>query len=72
MNLTTHVYYVPPVNLMSRGCLNEAGPHIRQLGGRNALVVTDAFLLAMKDACAPGNPFQPTKEEVVKMFEHIL
>lgn len=45
MNLTTHVYYVPPVNLMGRGCLNEAGPHIRQLGGRKALVVTDEFLL---------------------------
>lgn len=42
--MTTHVYYVPPVNLMGRGCLKEAGPHIRQLGGSKALVVTDGFL----------------------------
>ncbi|OWR33110.1 lactaldehyde reductase [Saccharibacillus sp. O23] len=42
--MTTHVYYVPPVNLMGRGCLTEAGPHIRQLGGSKALVVTDGFL----------------------------
>ncbi|WP_373446956.1 iron-containing alcohol dehydrogenase [Saccharibacillus sp. O23] len=27
---------------------------------------------AMKDACAPGNPFQPTKEEVIRLFERIL
>ncbi|MDL4843044.1 iron-containing alcohol dehydrogenase [Aquibacillus rhizosphaerae] len=27
---------------------------------------------AMKDACAPGNPFQPTKEEVIAMFKEIL
>lgn len=42
--MTTHVYYVPPVNLMGRGCLTEAGLHIRQLGGSKALVVTDGFL----------------------------
>lgn len=27
---------------------------------------------AMKDACAPGNPFQPTKDEVISMFKEIL
>ncbi|WP_186576755.1 iron-containing alcohol dehydrogenase [Aquibacillus kalidii] len=27
---------------------------------------------AMKDACAPGNPFQPTKAEVISMFNEIL
>jgi alcohol dehydrogenase class IV len=27
---------------------------------------------AMKDACAPGNPFQPTKEEVIALFQKIL
>ncbi|MBU5595130.1 iron-containing alcohol dehydrogenase [Amphibacillus sp. MSJ-3] len=27
---------------------------------------------AMKDACAPGNPFIPTKEEVIAMFKEIL
>ncbi|MFD3261643.1 iron-containing alcohol dehydrogenase [Paenibacillus lentus] len=35
----------------------------------------DLDLLAensMKDACAPGNPFIPTKEEVISMFKKIL
>ncbi|WP_026566551.1 iron-containing alcohol dehydrogenase [Bacillus sp. UNC41MFS5] len=27
---------------------------------------------SLKDACAPGNPFQPTKEEVISMFKEIL
>lgn len=27
---------------------------------------------AMKDACAPGNPYQPNKQEVVRMFQEIL
>lgn len=27
---------------------------------------------ALKDACAPGNPFMPTKEQTIKMFEEIL
>ncbi|WP_067840100.1 iron-containing alcohol dehydrogenase [Amphibacillus sediminis] len=27
---------------------------------------------SMKDACAPGNPFTPTKEEVINMFKEIL
>ncbi|MGG1653225.1 iron-containing alcohol dehydrogenase [Paenibacillus sp. NRS-1780] len=27
---------------------------------------------AMKDACAPSNPFQPTKEEVIALFQKIL
>jgi alcohol dehydrogenase len=26
---------------------------------------------ALADACAPGNPFQPTKEEVIQMFKEI-
>lgn len=27
---------------------------------------------SLLDACAPGNPFMPTKEETIKMFEQIL
>ncbi len=27
---------------------------------------------ALNDACAPGNPFQPTKEEVIEMFKELL
>jgi alcohol dehydrogenase len=27
---------------------------------------------SLKDACAPGNPFQPTKDEVIDMFKEII
>lgn len=27
---------------------------------------------ALKDACAPGNPYEPTKEEVLEMYKEIL
>ncbi|MFN7252296.1 MAG: iron-containing alcohol dehydrogenase [Anaerobacillus sp.] len=27
---------------------------------------------ALKDVCAPGNPFQPTKDEVIAMFKEII
>lgn len=27
---------------------------------------------SLADACAPGNPFPPTKEEVITMFEELL
>ncbi|MEW9049984.1 MAG: iron-containing alcohol dehydrogenase [Neobacillus sp.] len=27
---------------------------------------------SLKDACAPGNPFMPTKEEVIAMFKEII
>jgi len=27
---------------------------------------------SLKDACAPGNPFMPTKEETIEMFKEIL
>jgi alcohol dehydrogenase class IV len=44
---------------------------LSQLGVSNP----DLDLLAensMKDACAPGNPFIPTKEEVIAMFKKIV
>ncbi|WP_239255641.1 iron-containing alcohol dehydrogenase [Listeria ilorinensis] len=42
--MTTHVFYVPSVNLMGRGCINDIGPHIEELGFKKALLVTDKFL----------------------------
>lgn len=44
--MATHAYYVPPVNLMGRGCLQEAGQMIEQMGIRKALVVSDRQLIA--------------------------
>lgn len=43
--MATHAYYVPPVNLMGRGCLQDAAPLIEQMGIRKALVVTDQTLV---------------------------
>ncbi|WP_458126572.1 iron-containing alcohol dehydrogenase [Paenibacillus sp. Z3-2] len=43
--MATHAYYVPPVNLMGRGCLQEAGQMIEQMGIRKALVVSDRPLI---------------------------
>jgi alcohol dehydrogenase class IV len=43
--MSTHIYYVPPVNIMGKGCLKEIGPHIQELGFKKALIVTDKFLV---------------------------
>jgi alcohol dehydrogenase len=43
--MSTHVYYVPSINIMGRGCLKEIGPYIQELNLKKALVVTDKFLL---------------------------
>ncbi|MGL5311608.1 MAG: iron-containing alcohol dehydrogenase [Peptostreptococcaceae bacterium] len=38
-------YYVPAINIMGAGCLQELGPAISDLGFKKALVVTDKFLV---------------------------
>ncbi|MBD7969424.1 iron-containing alcohol dehydrogenase [Paenibacillus gallinarum] len=43
--MSTHVYYVPSINIMGRGCLTEIGPYIQDLKLKKALVVTDKFLV---------------------------
>jgi len=43
--MSTHVFYVPPVNLMGKGCLKDIGPYIQELNLKKALVVTDKFLV---------------------------
>ncbi|WP_337032076.1 iron-containing alcohol dehydrogenase [Paenibacillus illinoisensis] len=44
--MATHAYYVPPVNLMGRGCLQEAGKMIQDMDIRRALVVSDRQLIS--------------------------
>lgn len=44
--MATHAYYVPPVNLMGRGCLQEAGKMIQNMGIHKALVVSDRRLIS--------------------------
>lgn len=38
------VFYVPAVNLMGKGCVNDTGEYIQEFGYKKALVVTDKFL----------------------------
>lgn len=42
--MTEHVFYVPATNIMGRGCINNIGEHIKNLGFKKALLVTDKFL----------------------------
>ncbi|MHA7584120.1 iron-containing alcohol dehydrogenase [Paenibacillus vandeheii] len=44
--MATHAYYVPPVNLMGRGCLQEAGKLIQNMGIHKALVISDRRLIS--------------------------
>lgn len=37
-------FYVPSVNLIGRGCVNEIGSYIKDLGFKKALLVTDKFI----------------------------
>ncbi|HBE9436599.1 alcohol dehydrogenase [Clostridioides difficile] len=40
------IYYVPPINLLGKGCLNEAKDSIKSLGTKKAFVVSDKFLVS--------------------------
>ncbi|RKQ52967.1 alcohol dehydrogenase [Vogesella indigofera] len=42
--MTTTTFFIPPVNLIGDGCLNDALQAIRGYGFRHALIVTDAGL----------------------------
>ncbi|HFR3775656.1 TPA: iron-containing alcohol dehydrogenase [Streptococcus suis] len=37
-------FYVPAVNLIGRGCVNEIGGYVKNLGYKKALLVTDEFI----------------------------
>ena len=38
------VFYVPSVNLIGKGVINEFGGHVKELGFRKALIVTDHYI----------------------------
>lgn len=40
------IYYVPSINLMGAGCLNDLGVTVNDLGFKKAFVVTDNFLMS--------------------------
>lgn len=43
--MSTRVYYVPSINIMGKGCLQDIGPYIQELNLKKALVVTDKYLV---------------------------
>ncbi len=42
--MAVSTYFIPSVNLMGAGCVNEVGERLKGLGGTKALIVTDAKL----------------------------
>lgn len=38
------VFYVPSVNLIGKGVINEFGGHVKELGFKKALIVTDHYI----------------------------
>ena len=39
------IYYIPPINLLGRGCLAELKQPLSTMGCKKALVVSDKFLM---------------------------
>ena len=37
-------FYVPAINLIGKGVINEVGPYVKELGYKKALLVTDTFI----------------------------
>lgn len=42
--MATFKFYIPAINLMGAGCLQEAAADIKGYGHRKALIVTDKIL----------------------------
>lgn len=38
------IYYIPPINIMGRGCIAQAKEPIKALGAKKAFIVSDKFL----------------------------
>lgn len=38
------VYYVPPINLLGKGCLKQAAGELKAMGFKKAFISTDKFL----------------------------
>lgn len=45
--MATTAYFIPTINLMGPGCVNEVGERVKSLGGSKVLIVTDAGLAKM-------------------------
>ncbi|MEG6616843.1 iron-containing alcohol dehydrogenase [Peptococcaceae bacterium 1198_IL3148] len=45
--MAVSAYFIPTVNLMGAGCVNEVGDRLKSLGATKALIVTDAGIVKM-------------------------
>ena len=64
-------YYVPSINIMGAGCLQELGPAISDLGFKKALVVTDKFLVGCGIAEKVTNVLKEQNIEFV-IYDEVL
>ena len=64
-------YYVPSINIMGAGCLQELGPAISDLGFKKALVVTDKFLVSCGIAEKVTNVLKEQNREFV-IYDEVL
>lgn len=64
-------YYVPSINIMGAGCLQELGPAISDLGFKKALVVTDKFLVSCGIAEKVTNVLKEQNIEFV-IYDEVL
>ena len=39
-------FYVPAINLIGKGVINEVGPYVKELGYKKTLLVTDTFIVS--------------------------
>ena len=60
------IYFIPPVNLMGRGCLEQSKDEIKNLGCKKALIVSDEFLTKN------GTVFQVEKMLDEVSISHVL
>ncbi|MGK0466360.1 MAG: alcohol dehydrogenase [Clostridium sp.] len=45
--MSINTYFIPTVNSIGQGSVNEVGGHIKSLGGNKVLIVTDAMLVKL-------------------------
>jgi len=45
--MTISAYYIPTVNLLGSGTVQEIGDRVKTLGGSKVLIITDAGLIKM-------------------------
>lgn len=68
--MTEHIFYVPSTNIMGRGCIANIGEHIKPLGFKKALLVTDKFLSSSDILAKVTGPLEKIGIEYV-VFDNV-